>query len=268
MTTVWTARQRRVPRALVHRARPQGWAHVTCDRERKQSLKTSEPAASRSPGGRGRRQPHTRVVWQRRYPLPPPAPPAPPANRSPGGRGRRQPHTRAVWAHLCHPPPPRRQGRRSHSVVSWDDERRVPRSWAKGGDAFEWDECAAGAARALPGCGWQLVPGAVVAGDNDAPERHECAAGAARALPGCGWQLVHSSSATVFSRDHKLRAPSPVASIDAQVREGPGAAVRHAWPFFVHTCAALGPGAAVRSQSVVTRKRWCSDGRARSLTNV
>jgi hypothetical protein len=259
MTTVWTARQRRVPRALVHRARPQGWAHVTCDRERKQSLKTSEPAASRSPGGRGRRQPHIRAVRARRC-HPPPPHRGPTASRSPGGRGRRQPHIRPT---------------RRHRLPSPTNEARGARRPTR--------QPSASADPAV----------AVVAGDKDAPKRHECAAGAARALPGCyetreacwtrprfmpgggskthavcGWQLVHSSSATVFSRDHKLRAPSPVASIDAQVREGPGAAVRSDWPSFVHTCAALGPDAAMGSRCVVTGLRLCSDGRARSLTHA
>jgi hypothetical protein len=45
----------------------------------------------------------------------------------------------------------------ARAVASWGDERCMSRSWAKRDDAFEWDECAAGAARALPGCGWQVV---------------------------------------------------------------------------------------------------------------
>jgi hypothetical protein len=48
---------------------------------------------------------------------------------------------------------------------------------------------------------------------------------------------------------HKLHAPSPVASLDAQVREGPGAAVGSALSSFVDDCAALGPDAASCSLS-------------------
>jgi hypothetical protein len=48
----------------------------------------------------------------------------------------------------------------------------------------------------------------------------------------------------VSSRYHKLHAPSRVASPDAQVREGPGAAMGNAWSSLVHECAALGPDAA------------------------
>jgi hypothetical protein len=60
-----------------------------------------------------------------------------------------------------------------------------------------------------------------------------------RATRVCGWQVVHSAASNVSTRQHKLHAPSRVASHDAQVREGPGAAVRSDWPSFVHTCAAL-----------------------------
>jgi hypothetical protein len=70
--------------------------------------------------------------------------------------------------------------------------------------------------------------------------------------------------AVVLTSQHKLRAPSPVASPDAQVREGPGAAVRSAPLSFVHECAALGPDAALCSHGVVMRAQMCSDGRARS----
>jgi hypothetical protein len=35
-----------------------------------------------------------------------------------------------------------------------------------------------------------------------------------------------------------------VASLDAQVREGPGAAIGFVFSSFVHACAALGPDAA------------------------
>jgi hypothetical protein len=58
-----------------------------------------------------------------------------------------------------------------------DGERHRARSWASGNDELGGDECTAGAARALPGCGWQSVLGAVVARGNDARERHGCAAG-------------------------------------------------------------------------------------------
>jgi hypothetical protein len=46
-----TARQRRGPRALVHRGRPRGWAHVTCGGGRRRPPKTrpSAPPASRRP---------------------------------------------------------------------------------------------------------------------------------------------------------------------------------------------------------------------------
>jgi hypothetical protein len=71
-----------------------------------------------------------------------------------------------------------------------------------------------------------------------------------------------------FTRQHKLHAPSPVASHDAPVREGPGAATGSALPSFVIHCAALGPDAASCSQGVVLGARVCSDGRARSWTNV
>jgi hypothetical protein len=58
----------------------------------------------------------------------------------------------------------------------------------------------------------------VLACGNDTSKRYECAAGAARALPGCGWQVVHAALAAVFSLQHKLHAPSPVASPDARKR--------------------------------------------------
>jgi hypothetical protein len=201
MIAVRTARQRRGPRALVHRGRPRGWAHVTCGGGWKQAPKTRESTASRSPGGRGRRQPHTRPARMNRLPRP--------TNEA---RGARRPRSQP----------------------------------------------SASAAPAV----------AVLAGDNDASERRECAAGAARALPGCGWQLIHASSAPVSTRHHKLHAPSPVASPDAQVREGPGAAIGSVWSSFVHTCAALGPGAASCSRAVVRSAQLCSDGRARSLTHT
>jgi hypothetical protein len=70
----------------------------------------------------------------------------------------------------------------------------------------------------------------------------------------------------VSTSQHKLHAPSPVASLDAQVREGPGAAVRSASPPFVHTCAALGPDAAPCPHGIVTGAHLCSGGRARSQT--
>jgi hypothetical protein len=170
-TPVRTPRQRRVPRALVHRGKPRGWALVA--------------------GGGGWKHPTTR-------------PPAPPA------------------------------------------------------------------ARALPGCGWRVVLAArVVASGNDVPKGHECAAGAARALPGCGWRVVlAAASSDISTRHHQPRAPSPVASPDAQVREGPGAAVGSAPVSFVHPCAALGPAAASCSHGVVMRVRVCSDGRARSHTHT
>jgi hypothetical protein len=72
----------------------------------------------------------------------------------------------------------------------------------------------------------------------------------------------------VFTRRHKLRAPSPVASHDAQVREGPGAAKGVELSSFVHKCAALGPDAASCSRCVVPGARLCSDGRARSLMHA
>jgi hypothetical protein len=53
-----------------------------------------------------------------------------------------------------------------------------------------------------------------------------------------------AARACVFFCHHKLHAPSPVASHDAQVREGPGAAQGADLSSFVHACAALGPGAA------------------------
>jgi hypothetical protein len=62
----------------------------------------------------------------------------------------------------------------------------------------------------------------------------------------------------------RLHAPSHVASHDAQVREGPGAAVGYPSPSFVHTCAALGPDAALCSRDAVICAPLCSDGRARS----
>jgi hypothetical protein len=96
----------------------------------------------------------------------------------------------------------------------------------------------------------------------------------------CGWRRPRPpglrlaagapalSSAAVCSLHHKLHAPSPVASHDAPVREGPGAATGSALPSFVIHCAALGPDAASCSHGVVLGARVCSDGRARSWTNV
>jgi hypothetical protein len=213
-----TPRQRRGPRALVHRGRPRGWALVTCDVGWKQP--TTPPGgapASRALPGCG-----WRVVLA--------------ARRVASGNDAPERHECAAGAARALP------------GCGWQLVL-VARVVAEGNDAAERHECAAGAARALRGCGWQLAPGAVVARGNDALERHECAAGAARALPGWGWRVVHSpsSSATVSTRHHKLRTPSPVASLDAQVREGPGAAVRSASPSCVHPCAALGPGAAACS---------------------
>jgi hypothetical protein len=100
--------------------------------------------------------------------------------------------------------------------------------------------------------------GAVLTSGSDAPNRLECAAGAARALPGCGWRVVHpAASLDVSTRQHKLRAPSRVASSDAQVLEGPGAAVRSDWSSFAHACAALGPGAALWT-SLPSRVHVCA----------
>jgi hypothetical protein len=74
-------------------------------------------------------------------------------------------------------------------VVATNSLRRA--RGGTGDDATELHERAAGAARALPGCGWPVVLAArVLASGNDAAKRHDCAAGAARALPGCGWQRV------------------------------------------------------------------------------
>jgi hypothetical protein len=59
----------------------------------------------------------------------------------------------------------------------------------------------------------------------------------------------HRLRQRVFTRQHKLHAPSQVASTDAQVREGPGAATGSALSSFVQECAALGPDAASCSSS-------------------
>jgi hypothetical protein len=269
--------------------------------------------AAEDEGWRSMGQPHTSCRWDASLPDATTVSPAPPASRSPGGRGRRQPHGRAVWPRRCHSPPPCRQhhlptaaregaGGASRTVVPFgrvvvpgpptrpapttrpnESLRRgtrlaasttstwlVHRAGSAGNDAPKRHECAAGAARALSGCGWQVVlPTLLVASGNDAAKRHECAAGAARALSGCGWQLVRpASSASVSARYHKLRAPSPVASHDAQVREGPGAAVWSAGSSFVHECAALGPAAASCSRAIVRSAHVCSDGRARRWTRT
>jgi hypothetical protein len=117
-------------------------------------------------------------------------------------------------------------------------------------------------------------------------ERRPCRPGGggrqrcAQTMRVCGWRRPRPrglrlaagapalSSAAVCSLHHKLHAPSPVASHDAQVREGPGAATGSALPSFVIHCAALGPDAASCSHGVVLGARVCSDGRARSWTNV
>jgi hypothetical protein len=62
------------------------------------------------------------------------------------------------------------------------------------------------------------------------------------------------------------KRPAPWLPPDAQVREGPGAAKGSASSFFVYKCAALGPGAAPCSRTVVSCAHLCSDGRARSQT--
>jgi hypothetical protein len=192
--------------------------------------------AAEDEGWRSMGQPHTSCRWDASLPDATTVSPAPPASRSPGGRGRRQPHGRAVWPRRCHSPPPCRQhhlptaaregaGGASRTVVPFgrvvvpgpptrpapttrpnESLRRgtrlaasttstwlVHRAGSAGNDAPKRHECAAGAARALSGCGWQVVlPTLLVASGNDAAKRHECAAGAARALSGCGWQRVLS----------------------------------------------------------------------------
>jgi hypothetical protein len=244
MTTKRTSWQRRVPRALVHRERPRGWAHVTCGGHGQHH--------NRSPGGRGRRQPHTRVG--RTHRCPPPPPHRRTSSQPQPGRARAAPaaHACRSGASLPHaetapeggalgdaerhralpcatPVVPsiggtckRRGGFETRPYVHpespgtrrMDRTTGVARLLASGNDACDRHECAAGAARALPGCGWQpvLAP-RVVASGNDVAKRHACAAGAARALPGCGCDVAHGH--------HKLHAPSPVASLDAQVRDGP-----------------------------------------------
>jgi hypothetical protein len=94
-------------RALVHRVRPRGWAHVACAGGRTRPPEPRGPPASRSPGGRGRRQPHTRTVWRCcfRTPTPPPGPCA-------RERGRR----------------PRRSGRTTHHPVGAHDEPQCART--------------------------------------------------------------------------------------------------------------------------------------------
>jgi hypothetical protein len=230
--------------------------------------------------------------------------PGPAANRSPRGRGRREPHTRAVWAHRCHPPTPHRQDQLpaaaregaggasrtlapSGSIVVTRQHRD-----GRGGARTRLSRGATSAACLVrgrretmrsSGASVRLAPPAP---SRAAAGRWSCRCGGGgwqRRTPKacvCGWRrprpaglrLVHGapalSSAAVFSHHHKLHAPSPVASHDAQVREGPGAAVRSEPSSIVHECAALGPGAALCSRGVVMGARWCSDGRARSWTRT
>jgi hypothetical protein len=166
------------------------------------------------------------------------APTGPAASRSPGGRGRRQPHSRAVWPRRYHPSRRRQHGRRSQAVVSWGPDGTVNATGLVHGRRATTNSM---------GTSVRLAP--------PAPSR--AAVG--------GWSTPAASS-DVSTRHHQLRAPSPVASPDAQVREGPGAAVRSAGLSFVQPCAALGPDAASCSHAVVMGARGCSDGRARSQT--
>jgi hypothetical protein len=242
-------------------------------------------------------------LWGASLPPAATAPTGPPASRSPGGRGRRQPHTRPARTHRLPSPTNETRGARRPTRQPRASAAPAVAVLAGDNDAPRRRECAAGAARALPGCGWQVVlsvrwrrvatmrpddttvrlappsPSRAAAGSGS--WRHGGGVGKRRANamrlcgwrrprpPGLRWQVVRpASSASVSARYHKLRAPSPVASHDAQVREGPGAAKRSAWSSWVHPCAALGPDAASCSRGTVLCAHVCSDGRARSLTTV
>jgi hypothetical protein len=126
------------------------------------------------------------------------------ASRSPAGRGRRQPHTRPLWARRCrrsthvtgaHDQAGRGQPGPHGSPCSEHDVEVVR---APSG--------VIGRRRCQPTrvCGWRRprppglrlaagAGGAVVADGNDAPKADDCAAGAARALPGCGWPTARPS---------------------------------------------------------------------------
>jgi hypothetical protein len=226
-------------------------------------------------------------LWGASLPPAATAPTGPPASRSPGGRGRRQPHTRPARTHRLPSPTNETRGARRPTRQPRASAAPAVAVLAGDNDAPRRRECAAGAARALPGCGWQLVlsvrwrrvatmrpDGASVRLAPPAPSRAAVGCGSWRHGGGvgnrraqtarvCGWRrprpaglrLAHGapalSSAAVFPHHHKLHAPSPVASADAQVREGPGAAVRSEPSSIVHECAALGPGAALCSHGTL-----------------
>jgi hypothetical protein len=132
MTTNRTHRQRRVPRALVHRGRPQGCAHVTCGGNRKRSPRSSEhaPAAAREGAGGASRtvEPVEGVVV--------------PVTRT-GPRPTTSPDGDSLG----------RTGTPTASTTT----TFVRRVGSAGDNASRRRDCAAGAARALPGCGWQPV---------------------------------------------------------------------------------------------------------------
>jgi hypothetical protein len=202
------------------------------------------------------------------------APTGPAASRSPGGRGRRQPHSRAVWPRRYHPSRRRQHGRRSQAVVSWGPDGTVNATGLVHGRRATTNSMGTTVRLAPP------APSRAAAGSGSC----RCGVGVrkrrAQTTRPCGWRhprppglrLAHgapaSCSVAVFSLHLKLHAPSPVASPDAQVREGPGAAVRSKESSFVHPCAALGPDAASCSHAVVLGARMCSAGRARSHTHT
>jgi hypothetical protein len=127
---------------------------------------------------------------------------------------------------------------------------------------------AAGGWRLAAG-GWRLAAAAAAAVRRAGSRKQQVRPTTSRSwyLGGGEWTAARHDCRS-FHSPPQVACAQPRGPPDAQVREGPGAAVGSTSPSFVHACAALGPGAAPCSRGVFGSARLCSDGRARSLTNV
>jgi hypothetical protein len=115
--------------------------------------------------------------------------------------------------------------------------------------------------------GWWFR-GAVLAGGNDAPGRHGCAAGAARALRGCGWPMLRpaSPSATCFYTPAQVTCAQPGGLNRCTSARGPR---RCHGLRIVFLCARMCSAGTRRCLVLLVAVRCallCSDGRARSQT--